>query len=369
MDGVDAVLLRAHPDAVGRWRYEATHAHHLPMPPSLRQTCLALNRSGAADELHQAALAANALSQWYALAVAGVLSEAQLPASAITALGAHGQTVRHHPQALACAPTLHTPWTAYTLQLLNPALLAELTGITVVADFRSRDVAAGGQGAPLVPAFHQAMFAQPSQSIAVLNIGGMANVSLLNADGSVHGFDTGPGNVLLDAWCERHTGRSYDADGAWAASGTPQMALLDHWLADPYFQRHGPRSTGRDYFHMDWIVQGCHAVPQPLAAADVQATLTALTVRTIAQALHGVAPQQVIVCGGGVFNAALMQGLRHALAPATVRTSDDCGLPAMQVEAAAFGWLAHQALNRRPGNLVSVTGAAGPRVLGAIYPA
>jgi anhydro-N-acetylmuramic acid kinase len=272
---------------------------------------------------------------------------------------------------------LDQAWTAYTLQLLNPALLAELSGIAVVADFRSRDVAAGGQGAPLVPAFHQAMFAQPQQSIAVLNIGGMANVSLLNADGSVQGFDTGPGNVLLDAWCERHTGQPYDAHGAWAASGTANPELLQHWLADPYFQRTGPRSTGRDYFHIGWIEQACQIIEaeatqqhqMALRAVDVQATLLALTVDSIARALHPACPQQVMVCGGGVFNAALMQGLRHALAPASVCFSDDCGLPAMQVEAAAFAWLAHQALIGQPGNIVRVTGAAGPRVLGAIYPA
>lgn len=371
MDGVDAVLLRAQWED-GQWRYTALDAHHLPMPSVLRQTCLALNRSGGRDELHQAACAANALSQWYARAVQSLLAQTGLSSAEITAVGAHGQTVRHQPSAVggAVADCEHA-WTAYTLQLLNPALLVELTNITVVADFRSRDVAAGGQGAPLVPAFHRAMFAPPPSSgraVAVLNIGGMANVSLLLADGTAAGFDTGPGNVLLDAWCERHTGRSYDADGAWAASGTPHMALLDHWLADPYFQRHGPRSTGREYFHMDWIEQGCHAVAQPLAAADVQATLMALTARTIAHALHGIAPQQVIVCGGGVFNAALMQALRDATAPATVRTSDDCGLPAMQVEAAAFAWLAHQTLTGRSGNVMGATGATGARVLGAIYP-
>jgi anhydro-N-acetylmuramic acid kinase len=330
---------------------------------------MALNHSGNTDELHQAALAANALSQWYALAVEALLAHAQLPASAITALGAHGQTVRHHPNLTSGAPTLHAGWAAYTLQLLNPALLAELTGITVVADFRSRDVAAGGQGAPLVPAFHQAMFAQAQQTIAVLNIGGMANVSLLHADGSVQGFDTGPGNVLLDCWCEHHTGQAYDADGQWAASGAVQADLLSHWLSDTYFQRLGPRSTGRDYFNLEWINQACQSLNRSVAAVDVQATLLALTTHSIRLALQAADPKLVIVCGGGVFNAQLMQELRLALAPADVHISDMHGLPAMHVEAAAFAWLAHQTLTGQAGNLVSVTGAAGPRILGAIYPA
>lgn len=376
MDGVDAVLLKASrptpstPEASSTWRYTALQAHHVPMPPALRHTCLTLNRRGADDELHQAALAANALSQWYARAVVALLSKLELPIGAVTALGAHGQTVRHQPPETAGErPSSDRPWVAYTLQLLNPALLAELTGITVVADFRSRDVAAGGQGAPLVPAFHQAMFAQSLRNVAVLNLGGMANVSLLGADGSVRGFDTGPGNALLDAWCERHTHQAYDAGGEWAACGQVQHDLLQHWLSDPYFQRNGPRSTGRDYFHMGWVEQACLAMQRPLAAVDVQATLVALTAHSIALALKDTALERVIVCGGGVFNRHLMQMLHERLAPAVVESSDAHHLPAMQVEAAAFGWLAHQTLAGQAGNVVDVTGASGPRILGAVYPA
>jgi anhydro-N-acetylmuramic acid kinase len=367
MDGVDAVLLEARWEQATGWHFQATHAHHVPMPPPLRQACLDLNRPGP-NELHQAALAANALSQWYASAVAGLLVHAQRDASSITALGAHGQTVRHCPPVSSGTfPTLNTAWTAYTVQLLNPALLAELTGITVTADFRSRDVAAGGQGAPLVPAFHQAVFADPQHPIAVLNLGGMANLTVLTPQGTVSGFDTGPGNALLDAWCERHTGQTFDADGRWAATGTPQADLLAHWLADPYFHRSGPRSTGRDHFHEGWVHQGCALMGRVLSPEDVQATLLDLTVHSIAHALSGVSVERVVVCGGGVFNAQLMSKLRHALAPVAVVLSDACGLPAMHVEAAAFGWLAHQTLMGDTGNVVQVTGARGPRILGAIY--
>jgi anhydro-N-acetylmuramic acid kinase len=363
LDGLDGVILRREGD-----RLSVIQAAHLDMPADLRARLLALNSPGP-NELHLASLAANELVQGYARVVRQLLSDAGLPASAIRAIGAHGQTVRHQPLAAGGRADVHAPWSAYTLQLNNPALLAELTGITVVADFRSRDVAAGGQGAPLVPAFHRAVFAQDNRHVAVVNIGGMANVTLLSPDGSVRGFDTGPGNVLMDTWCERHTGQRYDAGGAWGAQGTVQSDVLQTMLRDPYFSLTGPKSTGRELFNADWIDQQVSVSQATLPTApDVQATLCELTARSIAGALP-TACQDVVVCGGGAFNTQLMSALQRALPHAVVVRSDTRGLPAMDVEAAAFAWLAEQTLLGLPGNLVEVTGAAGPRVLGAVYPA
>lgn len=381
LDGVDGVLMTAQ-----HAHLRITHAHHLDMPEPLRRELLALNASGP-DELHRAALAANQLAQLSAQVVHSLLASAGLATTDICAVGSHGQTVRHWPNSTGQRPGLHPPWAHYTLQLNNPALLAELTGISVVADFRSRDVAAGGQGAPLVPAFHQAMFAQAGQRVAVVNVGGMANVSLLGLAGpdSVGGFDTGPGNVLMDLWCERHTGQRFDAHGAWAASGQPIAALLARMQQDAYFALSGPRSTGRDHFNATWLdghlaaAQASSATPATADAADsrtdralkphdVQATLCALTAWSIARAVPADV-SQVVVCGGGTFNATLMAALTRQVGGTHVITSDALGLPAMQVEAAAFAWLAMQTLAAKPGNVPAVTGAAGPRVLGAIYPA
>lgn len=270
LDGADAALVHFSDQQTKVVAFASA-----PMPPGLRQTLLALNQSGP-DELHCAALAANALTRLYAQQVQRLLAQSGLDAHAVRAIGAHGQTVRHRPGAF--------DGVGYTLQLQNPALLAELCAIDVVADFRTRDLAAGGQGAPLVPPFHQAMFARPDQTRAVLNLGGMANLTLLQPDQPLLGFDTGPGNVLLDAWCQRHTGHALDADGAWAASGQVLPPLLTKLLEDPYFALPGPKSTGRDTFDLPWLqarLTGCLAPP-----VDVQATLLELTVRTCAQALR-----------------------------------------------------------------------------------
>jgi anhydro-N-acetylmuramic acid kinase len=368
LDGVDGVLLRMADAGMS-----VAHACHLDMPDDLRQSLLALNTSGP-DELHRSALATNRLMQLYAQAVQHLLAVSGLSPKDVTAVGAHGQTVRHHPPQppLSGAPgsraNAHTPWSAYTLQLADPALLVELTGIPVVADFRRRDVAAGGQGAPLVPAFHRAMFAVPGERVVVLNIGGMANITVLNPDGTVQGCDTGPGNVLLDMWCERHTGQRMDSDGAWAGRGRVVPELLAAMQQDPCFHKgDGPRSTGRDHFHADWLHARCQGF-EHLDSTDVQATLCELTAWSIAKALPK-ATDRVVVCGGGVFNTTLMDSIKALVAPATVQASDACGLPAMEVEAAAFAWLASQTLNQAPGNVTAVTGAEGPRVLGAIYPA
>jgi anhydro-N-acetylmuramic acid kinase len=334
---------------------------HLPLPASLRAELLALNTPGA-NELHRAALAANALSRVYAAAVERLLHDSDVVADAVRALGAHGQTVRHRPGEFdACG---------YTLQLLNPALLAELSGIDVVADFRSRDVAAGGQGAPLVPAFHRALFARPGEVLAVLNLGGIANLSVLKADGTTLGFDCGPANALLDHWCQQHLGLAYDDAGAWAAGGSVQEPLLSAMLAEPYFALAPPKSTGRDLFNPSWLASHLDALP-PAAAQDVQATLVELTARSCADAAQRYAgdARELLVCGGGAYNAQLMARLSARLSGYQVQPTDARGLPASQVEAAAFAWLARAHCDRRAGNLSSVTGAAGPRVLGALYPA
>jgi anhydro-N-acetylmuramic acid kinase len=290
-----------------------------------------------------------------------LLESGQLSAQAITAIGAHGQTVRHQPQ-------LHDG-TGYTLQLNNPALLAELTGIDVVADFRSRDVAAGGQGAPLVPAFHRGLFGRADETVAVLNIGGISNLSVLHPDGRVQGWDCGPGNALMDHWCLQHTGQPFDRNGAWAASGNVIAELLTHLLQEDYLHQTPPKSTGRDLFNPLWLQDRLKSLG-PLSAVDVQATLTAFTARACIQDVqqHAASAKQLIVCGGGALNLHLMELLQQGLTGVTVVNSEALGLPPLQVEAAAFAWLAHQYMQRETGSLPSVTGAQGARVLGALYP-
>ncbi len=355
LDGVDGVLAACTPDATR----VIGHAYR-PFPPELAAEFLALNSPGA-HELHRAALAANALSRLYAEVVDELLRAASLTPGGIRAIGAHGQTVRHRPGEF--------DGTGYTLQLNNPALLAELSGITVVADFRSRDVAAGGQGAPLVPAFHQAAFGHPGQTVAVLNIGGISNLSVLR-DEAVLGFDCGPGNALLDAWCRQHTGRPYDDQGRWGASGQVQPDLLRALLDEPYFRLAPPKSTGRDLFNPDWLAAKLGSYRQ-LAPVDVQATLTELTAQSCAAEVqrHAGGCTRLIVCGGGALNTQLMTRLQALLPGLEVASSAQAGLPPLQVEAAAFAWLACRALHGETGSLQSVTGARGARVLGAIYPA
>ncbi|CUA93980.1 anhydro-N-acetylmuramic acid kinase [Thiomonas bhubaneswarensis] len=355
LDGVDGVLLDS-PLAGGTPQVRAHAAR--PFPEGLRAEFLALNTAGA-DELHRGALASLQLVELYSAVVADLLQSTGLKASAVRAIGAHGQTVRHRPDL------------GYTVQLGAPALLAERCGIAVVADFRSRDVAAGGQGAPLVPAFHRAVFAQPGADVAVLNLGGFANLSLLFADGRTLGFDTGPGNALLDHWAQRHIGQAFDEGGAWAAGGVVLPELLRALLADPFFARVAPKSTGRDDFHPAWLERHLARLPEPPAPQDVQATLSALTASSVAQALLRAMPQvaQLVICGGGARNADSLRRLQATLPGVACQTSDALGIPADQVEAAAFAWLARQTLLGLPGNLPAVTGAAGPRILGAIYPA
>jgi anhydro-N-acetylmuramic acid kinase len=355
LDGVDGVLV----DINNGSMQTLAHAHR-PFDPALRAELLALNSPGP-NELHRGALAGNAVARAYGAVVAEVLKASGRNAEQITALGAHGQTVRHRPGEFDD--------TGYTCQLLNGSLLAELTGIDVVADLRSRDVAAGGQGAPLAPGFHAALFARAGQERGVLNLGGIANLTRLGADGSVLGFDTGPANALLDGWCERHRQQAYDADGAWAASGHVINALLDDLLAEPFFRQSPPKSTGRDLFNLAWL-DGHVARHPTVTPQDVQATLAALTVRSVARAVQAHAPhlQSLYVCGGGARNGHLMRGLAQALPAVQVATTADLGVPADQVEAVAFAWLAYRMVTRQPGNLPAVTGARALRVLGALHP-
>ena len=357
LDGVDGVLAD-YATGAGQVLAHASCGFDAP----LRAELLALNSPGGTDELHRAALAANALARSYATVVAQLLAQARVPATAVAAIGAHGQTVRHRPQLF--------DGTGYTLQLGNPALLAELTGITVVADLRSRDVAAGGQGAPLVPAFHQGVFGRGGQTVLALNLGGIANLSVLRADGSVLGFDCGPGNALMDGWCQQHLGLDFDENGRWAASGRVLPALLAALLDEPFLRQPPPKSTGRDLFHRAWL----DAHLQSFAGArreDVQATLAEFTAAACANAARafGGAAQELLVCGGGALNGHLLDRLGALLPGIAVTTTAGRGLPPQQVEAAAFAWLARQCLLGLPGNLASVTGAHGPRILGAIYPA
>jgi anhydro-N-acetylmuramic acid kinase len=356
LDGVDAVAVQWRAGTAPRVLVQ----HAIGFGAPLREELHALQQPGY-DEIRREAHAANQLARCYAQCCAALLEQAGLSRAQVRALGVHGQTIRHRPEL------------GYTRQTHNPALLAELCGIDVITDFRSRDIAAGGQGAPLVPAFHATVFGAPGANRVVCNIGGIGNLSVLRADGSVIGFDCGPGNALLDYWAELHLQQRYDDGGAFAARGQVQQPLLDDLLDEPFFALPPPKSTGRDLFNRDWL-DGKLAAHGALAPADVQATLSALTAVTIAReiARHAPACEAVFVCGGGALNGTLMRDLQQALrqldlAP-RLGVTDELGVPAQQVEAFAFAWLARQFVARQPGNLSAVTGAAGPRILGALYP-
>lgn len=358
MDGADAVLVDFSGD-----RPAVLAAAHEPFPEALRADFGQLQQPGD-NEIHREALAANALARVYASCVSSLLGQAGLQPDDVAAIGAHGQTIRHRPGLYDKI--------GYTRQSQHPALLAELAGIDVVADFRSRDVAAGGQGAPLVPALHQALFGDGAEARVICNIGGISNISVLPGNGgAVIGFDCGPGNALLDYWIGEQLGMPFDNDGAWAASGRVDDALLAECLADPYFNAAPPKSTGRDQFHPAWLEArlATRGNPKP-TPADVQATLAALTAEAIARDVRAHSPQarRLIVCGGGARNGYIMRRLAQGLPGLSVQTTEDFGVPVSQVEAIAFAWLARQCLLRLPGNVATVTGAAGPRVLGAIYP-
>ncbi len=364
LDGVDGVL--AGLDSAGQLRVLAHD--FVSFDAAFRSELLALNQSGP-DELHRSALVGNVIARHYADVVAALLYQTGLQPEQVNAIGAHGQTVRHRPLEFDADPVRSYPAVGYTLQLINPALLAELTGIDVVSDFRSRDLASGGQGAPLVPAFHQGVFAQPGRCVAVLNLGGIANLSVLKADGSVLGWDCGPGNALMDFWCARHTGEVFDRDGAWAASGRLHPELLYSLACESFLVKPPPKSTGRDLFNSAWLLQHL-ALFEDLKPVDVQATLCIYTAYACSQDLLRYASEtsQLVVCGGGALNGELMRQIAAHLPGMPVLNSEALGLPPLQVEAAAFAWLAFKTVHRQTSSLPSVTGARGARVLGAIYP-
>lgn len=352
-DGADGVLAAFS----GSGKPEIVASASRPMPAALRQTLLDLNHAGT-NELERAGIASCELADLYAQLVHDLLQHADMPASRVAAIGAHGQTVRHRPEL------------GFTIQLNAPARLAENTGIAVVADFRSRDVAAGGQGAPLVPAFHEALFAA-EDTVTVLNLGGIANISIVQPGHDVIGFDTGPANVLLDMWCLEHTGKPYDEGGAWSASGTIHRPLLQTLIdSEPWLALPPPKSTGRDLFNWPWL-QARLAGFTDIAPQDVQATLRAFTAETVAQAVlaHARDSRALIVCGGGTGNRALLDELQARLPGLRLSTSDAHGIPSQSMEALAFAWLAHAFLTGHPAGTPSVTGARRKTVLGCLYPA
>ncbi len=348
LDGIDAVLVdlsHAQPKLLAR--------HYAPFDDALKNDLLALHQPGH-NELHRAQLAGNQLARLYATAVSALLDKVNLPNSEIQAIGCHGQTIRHCPE------------NGYTLQIGNAALLAELTGITVVSDFRSRDVAAGGQGAPLVPAFHDWALRHPDKHRVIVNVGGISNLTDLPSNGDTTGFDCGPGNLLMDAWCGQHLGKPYDNGGVWAASGQVVPALLERMLEEPFFALPPPRSSGRDLFNMAWLHGKVQGGERP---EDVQATLLELTCQAIAQSIlqYCAGAEEIYLCGGGAHNQTLRARLGALLPENTVQTTDAIGMDGDYLEATAFAWLAQQTLQGKSANLPQVTGARHACILGAIY--
>ncbi len=353
-DGIDAALVSFEHGAP---QVRATHAH--PWPPTLQQRMLALMQDEATLDLDAFGRLDVQIAHSFADAALQLLERSGTSAASVRAIGSHGQTVRHRPAG-------DYP---FTLQLGDASVIAERCRIDVVADFRRADIAAGGQGAPLLPALHAMLLAREGRSRVVLNLGGIANITVLNADGSVLGFDTGPANGLLDAWCLRHRGESFDRDGAFASSGSVDNCLLNALLAEPYFALPPPKSTGREHFHLGWLA--AHPRIATLNPADVQATLLELTVRSVSEAIARQTPPtaDVLVCGGGAHNRRLMQRLTEQLEPRVVSSTAAHGIDPDFLEAIAFAWLARQRLLGLPGNLPAVTGARSPRVLGAWYQA
>ena len=351
-DGIDAALVRFDPGI------EVIAAHTSQYPSQLRQKLLALTAPDAAISLDHLGALDVEVGHCFAAAALDLLNRSGTPADAIRAIGSHGQTIRHRPDGSH----------PFSMQIGDAAVIAERTRICTVADFRRADVAAGGQGAPLAPAFHSAAFSE-YLPCAVLNLGGIANLSLLDSHGAVIGFDTGPANCLLDAWHAHHNGSNCDLDGEWAASGSVDSTLLDVLLDDPYFSTHPPKSTGREIFNLDWLYK--RLGDQTRKPADVQATLLALTVRTIADALitRAFNPTCVLACGGGVHNSRLMSSLAAEISPIPMKSTAAAGLDPDFVEAALFAWLARERLAGRCGNLPSVSGASGQRLLGAVHAA
>jgi anhydro-N-acetylmuramic acid kinase len=355
IDGIDAVLLQIGPAGIA-----LRAATHQVWPEQLHRRLEQAVAHPAATGLDELGELDRGVGEEFARAALGLLAAAGEPASAVRAIGSHGQTIRHRPGGAL----------PFTLQIGDPNLIAERTGIDVVADFRRRDMAAGGEGAPLVPAFHAAAFGASQEPRAVINIGGIANVTLLGTGGEVLGFDTGPGNCLLDAWIKHSQALGFDRHGEWAATGNVDALLLRRWLNEPYFSRPAPKSTGRELFNFAWLETALAGSNR--RAADVQATLAELTAHSIAAALmqapESLRARRALVCGGGAYNQDLMRRLAAALPGVPVDTTARCGIAPEHVEGAAFAWLAHRYLTGQAGNIPAVTGAAHPVPLGALYP-
>ena len=349
LDGIDAVLVdfgKAKPTLIAKY--------FLPFDGAIRNSLLALQLS-ASNELHHAQVIGNKLAGLYAAAVVTLLSQTKIPNHEVKAIACHGQTIRHCPEQ------------GYSLQIGNSALLAEMTSITVIGDFRSRDIAAGGQGAPLVPAFHDKVLRHPGKHRVIVNIGGISNLTDLPPNQATTGFDCGPGNLLMDMWCERHTGKFYDDNGAWAAFGSVLPSLLKQMLDEPYFVLPPPKSTGRDLFKTEWLEEKLTGGEKP---EDVQATLLELTCRAISQSIlkYCVGAQEIYLCGGGAHNQTLRNRLAALLTDCSVESTNTLGIDSDYMEAIAFAWIAQQTMHGKPANLPHVTGAKHPCILGAIYP-
>ncbi|WP_245923069.1 anhydro-N-acetylmuramic acid kinase [Leucothrix arctica] len=354
MDAIDAVLVRFNTDNT----LDTIHTHSQSFPDSLRQNLIELIQPSWTGSLSDIASLNAELGSIYGETVNQLLRDCDIAKDDITAIGNHGQTIWHQPE--------HEH--AYSWQLGDANRISEASGITTVADFRNRDIAASGEGAPLVPAFHEAVFAHPKETRVIVNIGGIANISLLSPDKDVIGFDTGPGNGLMDAWCLKHLGKAYDENGKWAAQGSIIPELLTQMLADPYFARSFPKSTGKELFNLAWLAP---FLSPEMAAEDVQATLLELTARSIVESVKAATDEitTMYVCGGGFKNKQLMARLQALLGDTKLDLTTSLGVDAEWVEAVAFAWLARQTILGLPGNLPSATGAKGFRVLGAIYPA
>lgn len=353
LDGIDAVL--AEITAEGKTRLVASY--YLSFPQDLRLRLFNLH-APQPNEIHLAALAATELARLYADAIHALLTQAGQDRASIHAIGCHGQTLRHRPDA------------GYTLQIVDAALLTELTEITVVSNFRSRDIAAGGQGAPLVPAFHAHTLRHPSIHRVIVNLGGIANLTDLPPVGAVRGWDTGPGNMLLDAWIQKHSGVDYDKGGTWAASGMVNTTLLDNLLSHDFLRMPPPKSAGREQFNLDYLQEALAVLPAPIDPVHVQATLLEFTAQSLCEAIKQECrnAQEVYVCGGGIHNDALIHRITAHLAPMQVASTAALGIDPDWMEALAFAWLARQTIHKLPGNLPDATGARGTRILGAIYP-
>ena len=358
MDGIDAALVEFENQHI---KLISSHSHPIPKALKTKLQQLSLDSSEASIDMLGEADAH--LGQVFADAVTSLLNEARIKPEQITAIGSHGQTIRHRPDLK----------NSFSMQIGDANRISYITGITTVTDFRRKDMAAGGEGAPLAPAFHQQVFYSDKENRAILNIGGISNITFLPKDTaqSCFGFDTGPGNMLMDAWIQKHKNKSYDNNGMWAASSTPNQALVDSLMNDAFIAAPPPKSTGREHYHLNWLEQQLQKEHCDLDANQVQASLCQFTSDSIIYAIEKFLPQidTLIICGGGAHNAHLINHLAEKLIQTKVTSSDDYAIHPDWVEAIAFAWLAKQTLDKKPGNLPAVTGAKDKCILGAIYPA